>query len=430
MMPAAAIPRLRDLDAWLDHISALSPNTIELGLSRTRCVAEAMGLNPTFPVITVAGTNGKGSTCALLEGILSKAGYRVGLYTSPHLMRYNERVRVNCTQATDLALCQAFDEVERMRGNLPLTYFEFGTLAAMRVFIESKVDLAVLEVGLGGRLDAVNVFDADCAVVTGIDLDHMDYLGDTREQIAVEKAGIFRHDRPAVCAEPNIPETMTQHAASIGARLKCLGTDFGYVAGDKNWQYWDAQGVTYDDLPYPALQGAHQLQNASGCLSALLELKSRLPVTADAIVAGLTETGLPGRFQVLPGSPPIILDVAHNPQAARALAGNLKNSPVSGKTFAVFAMLKDKDIAGVIQAIKHQVDVWAIAGLDGQRGASERELLAILQAEHPSVDVSIHSTPARALDRTLKLAGPKDRIVVFGSFHTVGSVAEWLESPS
>ncbi len=414
----------------MEYIDSVSLNPIDLGLERTRRVRDAMGLHPTFVVITVGGTNGKGSTCALLEAILVQAGYRVGLYTSPHLLRYNERVRIDRAEARDAVLCEAFEAVELARGGIPLTYFEFGTLAAMWLFARARVDVAILEVGLGGRLDAVNAFDPNCAVVTSIDMDHMDYLGDSREQIGYEKAGIFRPERPAVCGDPDPPETLPNHAARTGARLTRVGRDFGYLARSRNWCYWGPDGIGYAELPYPALLGAHQLLNASTALAALQTLKTVLPVSVDDIRAGLADMRLPARFQVVPDAPDVILDVAHNPQAARAMAESLAYLPCQGRTYAVFAMLKDKDIAGVIRAVKDRIDVWSVAGLSVGRGASAQDVLARLQAEDSAAEVTAHATPACAFAHARKLACAKDRIIVFGSFHTVSMVMSSLRLPA
>ena len=425
MRSVAIKARANTLEHWLRHIDRVSLKSIDMGLERTNRVRNAMGLTPTFPVITVGGTNGKGSTCALLDAILSDAGYRVGRYASPHLIRANERVRIDRQEVTDADLCDALSAVDRARRETPLTYFEFGTLAAMRLFFEHDVDVAILEVGLGGRLDAVNVFDPDCAVITSVDMDHMDFLGDTREQIAFEKAGIFRRDRAAICAEPDVPDSMCRHALDIGAKLVRIGQDFGHVAAETGWRYW-SHGTEYPALPYPALQGRFQLQNASACLTALEALKEKLPVSIENIRVGLTEASLSGRFQVLPGAPTVILDVAHNPHAAAALAGNLAGTACHGNTYAVFAMLKDKDVAGVLRALKGQVDLWLVAGIQERRGASAEDLVTILEAEQVSQRVLTYRSPVEAFAGALEQAGADDRIVVFGSFHTVAPVMEEL----
>jgi dihydrofolate synthase/folylpolyglutamate synthase len=409
------------LAAWLHYLESLHPKTIALGLERVAQVRQRLQLNPAFPVIIVGGTNGKGSVCAMLESMLHAAGYRVGCYTSPHLIDYNERVRIAKQQAGDAELCASFETIERARGDIALTYFEFGTLAAMQCFIEHGVEVAILEVGLGGRLDAVNIFDADCAVVTGVDMDHMDYLGDTREKIAYEKAGIFRPGKVAVYGDPDMPQAIADEARRSGAELWRLGEQFGFAGGERQWDYRGLQGARHS-LPYPALRGAYQLNNASTALAALDALQDKLPVSMDAVRRGLVEVALAGRFQVLPGRPQIILDVAHNPQAARALAQNLAAMPPAGKTFAVFAMLKDKDMAGVAGALKGQVDAWCVAGIDAPRGAAAAELAQVLQAERMAGEVLVFDGVAEALLHACNAAAENDRIVAFGSFYTVADV--------
>ncbi len=410
------------LAGWLDYIERLHPQAIALGLDRVEKVRAALGLAPAFPVITVGGTNGKGSVCAMLETILHLAGYRVGRYTSPHLLRYNERVRIACTEAADGDLARAFDAVERARGQTQLTYFEFGTLAAMWLFAEMKVEVAVLEVGLGGRLDAVNAFDADCAVVTTVDIDHVDFLGGDRESIGREKAGIFRPGRPAVCADPAPPASLSGHAAAIGAHWLQAGADFGAMPQGKQWQYWGPRGKR-GALPHPALRGACQIGNAAAAITALECLRERLPVSVNDIRAGLLQTDNPGRFQVLPGRPVVILDVAHNPQAARALTASLASMGRAGRTLAVFAMLKDKDITGVVNAVKSSVAHWFIAGLGGARGAGAADLERALAGAGVGAVTTCDGVAAAYL-QACGMAVENDRIVVFGSFYTVAAVMQ------
>ena len=423
MKPEIPNAKTESLSGWLAYLESLNPRAISLGLDRVLQVKNVLKLEPGFPIITVSGTNGKGSTCAFLEAILNIAGYRVGCYTSPHLLSYNERVRINCKPVDDAALVQVFEKIEAARHGIPLTYFEYGTLAAMLLFIEAGLDVAILEVGLGGRLDAVNAFDADCAVVTCVDFDHMDYLGNTREQIAFEKAGIFRTGKPAVCAEADIPETLTKHATNIGARLIRINHDFGLVAENNQWQYWGRGGRRHA-LPYPALRGAYQLQNASAALAALDELKDKFPVGMGEIRRGLIEVDLPARFQVLPGRPVVILDVAHNTQAAAALSVNLANMGFYRNTFAVFGMLKDKDIAGAARVLKPQVNNWLIASISSvRRGATVSDLTReLLRAGVPQPAISGFASHGEAYDQACKLAAENDRIIVFGSFHTVAGV--------
>ncbi|SFW21957.1 bifunctional tetrahydrofolate synthase/dihydrofolate synthase [Nitrosovibrio sp. Nv17] len=421
----AALPAT--LEGWLAYLERLHPAAIDMGLARVARVGEALGLAPAFPIVTVGGTNGKGSVCAMAEAILACAGYRVGCYTSPHLLRYNERVRLGRREADDAALCGAFAAVEaaRVRCGVTLTYFEFGTLAAMRLFVQAGVEAAILEVGLGGRLDAVNLFDADCAVLTGIDFDHMDYLGDTREAIGFEKAGIFRQGRPAVCADPDAPDSVLRHADSVGANLLRIGAEFGYSANAADAALWDYRGPGGGRraLPHPALRGACQLRNASACLAALGSLRERLPVTMGDIRRGLMEAALPGRFQVLPGRPATILDVAHNPGAARELADNLAGMGSCRRTYAVFAMLRDKDIEGVARALADRVDRWLIAGTSAPRGATADEVRqALAAAGIGNQDILPFPDVAAAYAAACGEAGEGDRICVFGSFHTVADV--------
>ena len=408
------------LAGWLEHIERLHPQAIAMGLDRVQEVRRALALDPVFPIVTVGGTNGKGSVCAMLEAILDVAGYRAGCYTSPHLLRYNERVRLSRAEASDADLVRAFSAVEEARGSVPLTYFEMGTLAAMWLFAERRVEVAVLEVGLGGRLDAVNAFDADCAVVTAVDIDHVDFLGGDRESIGREKAGIFRAGRLAVCADPDPPASLTRHAAAIGAALLSIGTDFGVTVQDRQWQYWGPRGKR-NALPYPSLRGTPQLVNAAAAITALESLRERLPVTVNDIRSGLLRADSPGRFQVLPGRPAVILDVAHNPQAAGALASSIAAMGGRGRTYAVFAMLKDKDITGVVAALGNAISHWFIAPLEVPRGAGIDQLeaaLAAAGAESRTRCSDVASAYAQACD----MATENDRIAVFGSFYTVASV--------
>ena len=411
----------RTLAQWLAYLEQLHPQAIAMGLDRVSRVAQALGLTAKFTVITVGGTNGKGSCCAMLEAMLLHAGYHVGCYTSPHLLRYNERVRIGGREIEDEILCRAFERIEVARGDTSLTYFEFGTLAAVMAFGEAGVDVAILEVGLGGRLDAVNVFDADCALVASVDLDHQEYLGDTREAIGLEKAGIFRAGRPAVCADAEPPTTLVAHAREIGADLMVIDCDFGYVAEPQQWRYWGPGGKRHG-LPYPALRGAFQLGNAAACLTVLDCLRGSLPVTAQDVRGGLLQAEVAGRFQVLPGRPQVILDVAHNPHAARALTANLASMPTGGRTLAVCAMFKDKDIAGVVAATRPYITDWLVADAEGTRGASAAQLAAVLAHAGASAPVAQYSNVAAAWHAACNLAADNDKIIVFGSFLTVAAV--------
>jgi len=409
------------LEAWLAYLETLHPKAIALGLDRVEAVRAKMGVRLDCPVVTVTGTNGKGSTCAMLEAILRCAGYRTGLYTSPHLLYYNERVRIGGEPQDDASLLAAFHAVEDARGDVALTYFEYGTLAALHAFARAGLDAAILEVGLGGRLDAVNIVDADVAVVTTIALDHMDYLGPTRADIAYEKAGIFRAGRPAVCAEPDPPATLIDHARAIAAPLLQIGRDFGYVAGDRQWRYWGPGGDRYG-LPNPALRGAYQLANAAAALAVIGLLQNRLHVGAGAIRDGLCAVSLPGRFQVLPGRPAIVLDVAHNPHAARVLAATLGAMGYFPATIAVLGMLADKDIHGVIDAVKARIDAWFVASLPGSRGAAADVIRAELtRAGIAPSAIRTFSDIDSAYAAARGEAGEADRIVVFGSFLTVAA---------
>jgi len=420
-----------DLPGWLAYIEHQHPQTIALGLERVARVRDAMGLAPKVPIITVAGTNGKGSTCAMLEAALSAAGYRVGLYASPHLLRYNERVRLARREADDASLAAAFARVEAARseagGDTRLTYFEFGTLAAMDLFLRSDVDVLVLEVGMGGRLDAVNAFDADCAIVTSVGLDHMDYLGATREAIGREKAGIFRAGKPAVVADPDPPASLLAHAGAVGARLLRIGQDFGWERQRGTWTFWGPAGRT-PGLPYPVLRGEIQLQNASAALVALDALSGRLPASLQHLRQGLAAAELPGRFQVLPEHPVLVLDVGHNPQAAAVLAQNLADLGPCSCTAAVFGMLRDKDIAGVVRPLAKRIDRWYVCTLPPPRGAPAAVLAQVLR-EAGVEAVREFETAAKAYAAARSDAAENDRIVVFGSFHTVAEVIGARERP-
>jgi dihydrofolate synthase/folylpolyglutamate synthase len=411
------------LEAWLARLEQLHPSTIELGLERVRRVKDALGLAPIFPLILVGGTNGKGSTCAYLEAILGAAGYKTGLYTSPHLLRYNERVRIAGRDASDAELVAAFEKIDAARGDVTLTYFEFGTLGAMQQFIDAAVDVAILEVGLGGRLDAVNVFDADATIVTSVDLDHMDYLGDTREQIGFEKAGIYRAGRPAICAEPAPPASLLEHARRIGADLRCVGRDFFAQREDGQWTY-RGPDMNWPALPLPAMAGAYQLRNAAAALAALEAVRTRLPVSLEAIRQGLIAARVAGRFQRIAAAPEIILDVAHNPEAARALAATLREQPVAGRTLAVVGMLADKDTAGVFAALHDAIDAWWTCTPDSSRALDAAALAAVLRMHAGSAPVSVQPDVKTALTAARSAAREGDRILVFGSFYTVAAVLD------
>lgn len=419
------------LPDWLSLLETMHPKAIDMGLERVAQVKERLGIHFDCPVIIVGGTNGKGSTCAMLESILMQAGYRVGLYTSPHLLDFNERARVNGELASDEALTEQFAAVEASRGDVSLTYFEFTTLAILRLFAQAQLDAVILEVGLGGRLDAVNVIDADVAIVTSVDIDHTEYLGNTREQIGFEKAGIFRPGRTAICGDPVPPKSLIDHAQAIGADLWLFGRDYNYSGDKQQWNY-GGRGQRRNSLGYPSLRGANQLLNASAALAALEALRNRLPIGAQEVRNGLVMVELPGRFQVLPGRPSIVLDVAHNPHAAATLAQNLGNMGFHRYTYAIFGAMQDKDIDGVIAHLRDLVDHWYVTDLPLPRAATAEQLrqklldAGITPQATAGAERSIETfhSPAEAFKCARSRAGENDRIAVFGSFLTVAGVME------
>jgi dihydrofolate synthase/folylpolyglutamate synthase len=416
---------------WLSVLESRHPKAIDLGLERVMQVKNSLGIRFDCPVITVGGTNGKGSTCAMLESILMHAGYRVGLYTSPHLLHFNERARIDGQPVSDNQLLANFEAVEAKRGDVSLTYFEFTTLAILRLFAEAKLDAIILEVGLGGRLDAVNVVDADVAIVTSVDIDHTEYLGDTREKIGFEKAGTFRAGRAAICSDPVPPKSLIEHANAIGADLWLMGRDFNYAGDKQQWNY-GGRSQRRNSLGYPSLRGANQLLNASAALAALEVLRQRLPVGAQEVRNGLVMVDLPGRFQVLPGRPTVILDVAHNPHAAAALAQNLDSMGFHRYTYAVFGAMRDKDIDGVIAHLKGRIDHWCVTDLPMPRAATAARLrqklldAGVVAQNEPDAEstVQVFDSPVNAFENAKSRAEENDRIVVFGSFVTVAGVME------
>lgn len=465
------------LDQWLAYLEALHPTEIELGLNRIRDVAQRLELSYPYTTITVGGTNGKGSVCSMLEAITLAGGYKVGLYTSPHLVHYNERIRLNGEFATDAQIVEQFCRIEAARGSVSLSYFEFSTLAALLLFEQQRVDIAILEVGLGGRLDAVNLVDTDCAIITSIDIDHSSYLGTTREQIAFEKAHIFRSGRPAICADPQPPQTLIDYANTANADLWLFGTDFNYSGDRQQWSY-GGRSQRRSALAYPALRGANQLLNATAALAALEALRSKIVIPQHAVRLGLSHAAPPGRFQILPGQPIVVLDVAHNPHAAAALGQNIANMPCAGATYAVVGMLRDKDAIGTLSKLTPHVDHWLCTSVAGTRALSGEELAKLVrevlrdpeisshhmtpgstaqtgangimglasatpeQADdghrpgvrpvvpdlRPKVNASIDhfSDPVTAFDVARDRATVNDRILVFGSFATVGPVLDGL----
>jgi dihydrofolate synthase/folylpolyglutamate synthase len=411
------------LQDWLAHCERLHPKSIDMTLARTQRVRDALGLRFDCAVIVVAGTNGKGSTCAMLESIALAAGYRVGLYIKPHLVHFEERCRVGGAPVVAEALLPHFEAVEAARGDTTLTYFEFTTLAILRCLASHPLDLAILEVGLGGRLDAVNAIDADCAVVTSIDFDHMEYLGPDRESIGREKAHVMRAGRPAIVSDPAPPRSVIEHASGVGADLWLVGRDFN-ASGDRQQWAWAGRGRRIAGLAYPALRGANQLVNAAGVLAALEALRERLPLPVQAIRQGLATVELPGRFQIVPGQPGLVLDVAHNPHSVAALAANLDAMGFHPRTHAVFGAMHDKDLAGIVRRLAPIVEYWYCTDLPAARAARADALAQVVREVQPHSTVSTHASPAAALAAALGAADPADRILVFGSFLTVGGVLE------
>lgn len=414
--------RFTTLHEWLQWQETLHPSEIDLGLDRVRAVMQRMQLGkPDFTVISVAGTNGKGSCVAMLDTIYRSAGFKVGAYTSPHIHRYNERICINGEEISDTALCEAFERIDQCRDDISLTYFEFGTLAAIALFHEADIDVAILEVGLGGRLDAVNVLDADVALVTSIGLDHQDWLGDTRESVALEKAGITRSQRPTVCGDTDPPQTLINHLSKIESPLYLLNRDFQCQKEASTW-HWRSEKRARHALPRPALRGEIQFNNAASVLMVLQLLEDRFPVSNANIREGLLKATAPGRFQVIPGDVTLIADVAHNEQAAQALATTLKQMPCTGKTHAVFGVLQNKDVLGIVNALREVVDDWHLADLNIDRAMPACEIQPVLQQAHIQVPISCYSSVKLAKDSAIANASEGDRVVVFGSFYVVSEI--------
>lgn len=418
----------RTLAQWLEYQERVNVRSIELGLDRVSEVWRRMGAaRPARHIITVGGTNGKGSTVALLEAMSRAAGLRVGCYTSPHLLRYNERVRIDGTDASDGALVASFERIEQARGEIPLTYFEFGTLAALDLFARADLDMAVLEVGLGGRLDAINIVDADVAVITTVDLDHMDWLGNDRDSIGREKAGIARAGRPAIVGEDAPPAGLLDALAAMGAQVQCAGIDFQVQRHAQGWRWLHRDGSTLD-LPDPALAAPVQYANAAAAIAALHALPVREPWQAPGVFAGIAAEGLrqvriAGRLQSLGGDPELVVDVGHNPQAARALAQWLDRH-AGGRVHAVYGALADKDVAGVIGALGERIAYWHLAGLDADtpRGLAADALAEQLRAVLPGARVDRHANVGAALAAARSMAQPGERVLAFGSFFVASAV--------
>jgi dihydrofolate synthase/folylpolyglutamate synthase len=416
--------RFSRLSDWLDWQTTLHPNRIDLGLERVAEVARRMGLRkPSCTVVSVAGTNGKGSSVALLDAIYRAAGYRTATYTSPHLRRYNERIVIDGCEVTDEALCTAFAGVDRAREDISLTYFEFGTLAALYLFERAAPDIAILEVGMGGRLDAVNIVDADVALVTCIDIDHSAWLGSDRDSIGHEKAGIYRAGRPAICSDPTPPDSVRQGALDMGAHWCARGAGFDYRATADGWS-WFGTSMNYEALPLPALAGMHQLDNAAGVLAVVEALQGVRPVRRGAIEQGLRTVWLQGRCQHVPGEVDLLVDVAHNPAAAATLAGYLRARPPAACTWLVLGMLDDKDVAGFAGALRECIDVWCLAGLPVERGLSAAALQLRCGGVIDGRPTLLFDTVTAAMKHIQRHAGPGDLVVACGSFF---SVAEALE---
>lgn len=421
-VPEADATRPATLAGWLAHLERLHPRTIELGLDRVRSVADRLNLLPPRAVtLTVAGTNGKGSSASLAAEIYRQAGYRVGRYLSPHLLRYNERVAIDGREATDDALCAAFAAIEAARGEISLTYFEAGTLAALWLFRLARVEVQVLEVGLGGRLDAVNIVDAEAALITPIGLDHTDWLGPDRESVGREKAGILRSGQTAVCADPQPPQSLHEHADAVGTRLLCVGEDYSFLPGADDWQ-WQRGMRRLDALPLPALAGAAQIGNAAGVLAVIDGLQSTLPVSAAAIRRALPTVRLRGRFE---RRGDVILDVAHNLESAQVLADNLRAAPVAGRTRLVLAAFADKPVEAMCRALAPAIDEAFIAPLPPPRGLDAVALARTAAAA--GLSVYTEDSVEAALTAARRHTRPGDRIVVCGSFLTVAAAATLLD---
>lgn len=411
--------RFDSLDAWLNWQEQLHPRPIDLGLERVAGVYRQLDPQPEkIPTVTVAGTNGKGSCIAFLEAIYRAAGYKVGAYTSPHILRYNERMRVDGQPVSDDAICAAFSRIDKLRGDTSLSYFEFGTLAALDIFKAAEVDVRLLEVGLGGRLDAVNIVDPDVALVTTIALDHVDWLGHTEEEIGKEKAGIFRDGVPAIIGDFQPPMSLVQTAKDKQALLLHLGQDFSYSKNPESWN-WQASDLQLQNLPRPAFKGEHQYRNASAVIMAVTALQSILPVGEASIRQGLQDAQLKGRFQLISGDTPVLLDVGHNPQAVQTLIDYLLEAFPAVKIHAVFAMMKDKDIAGVLSLMRERVAAWYLAPLKNPRAAGEELLNNYFQQQDIENVNGGFADFTAAFNAARQNALSGELILVFGSFFLV-----------
>lgn len=418
--------RFSTLDQWLDWQLSLHPSEIELGLERVAAVWRRLspaGLSSL--VVTVAGTNGKGSCVAMLDAICRQAGYSVATYTSPHLVRYNERIKLDGVAIDDQRLCEAFDAVDRARGASSLTYFEFGTLAALYLFAQRPPDLVILEVGLGGRLDAVNIIDADLAIITTIDIDHVDWLGHNREAIGREKAGIMRALKPAVLADPAMPGSVFEQAERIGAEVLAAGRDYCFTEIPQGWRWSGPHGTEFE-LPMPGLTGEGQLENAAAVVMACQRLRPLLKISEAALLKGLEQVRLPGRLQLLPGAPKVLLDVAHNRQAFEGLLASLDRMAPQARVLAVFGLLHDKDVAAAAEVLRERVEQWHIMDLPGSRGRSSASLAQALKAEGVSASLQTWPDFASAFQAAHSSAHENDLILIFGSFLVVGEAMRYF----
>ena len=420
----------RTLTEWLEWQEQLHFSSIDLGLDRVQAVAEQMQLETLdMPVVSVAGTNGKGSSVAMLDSIYRQAGYSTGCYTSPHLIKYNERICINGVQATDEDICEAFTAIDKARGEISLTYFEFGTLAGAYLFRKYNVDVTIFEVGLGGRLDAVNLWDADISIITTVDIDHVAWLGNDREQIGVEKAGIMREGKIVVCGDTNPTESMASEAVRIGAKLLQQGKDFSWRKSKdgQTWKYVDTHRNAYR-FPLPKLRGDFQLNNAASVITAILDLNPVLPVSNLHIKNGLLDAQVTGRLQKFGDNPELLADVAHNPQSAQALASYLKNNPVKGQTVAIFSALVDKDLEGIINPLKEYFDAWHLITLEGPRAQDPQILSDKLQAVGISAPIECHKDTTNVIKTLQMTMNSEDRVVAFGSFLVVSAYIQGLNA--
>ncbi|MFM2343412.1 MAG: hypothetical protein RLZZ210_20 [Pseudomonadota bacterium] len=418
----------KTLNEWLNHLEQAHPITIDMGLDRVNQVKKLLNINENIPIIIVGGTNGKGSTCGFLSSILTAAHYNVGLYTSPHLICFNERIKINNQMVDDELIIQAFNHVENIRkqANISLSYFEFTTLAAMVVFSNKNVDSIVLEVGLGGRLDATNIFNPQCAIITSIGIDHIEYLGNTREQIAQEKAGIMRENIPVICGDSNTPHTLIDYAQNINANLYLIGKDFSYTSEESQWNFY-SELKNIPSISHPTLKGMNQLQNASCAIMALNLIKHILPVSNQDIRRGLIEIELDGRFTILAGQPTIVMDVAHNAHASLVLADNLDRMGFYPKNIAIFGAMQDKDIPSMLYPLKDIIDEWHICTLPTARSASLEQLHQAITLACPNKPIYQYQDFGSAYINIKQNIKQEERIAIFGSFYTVAEAMKYVK---